>query len=168
MNQKELKVKIPKGYEIDEDNSTFECIKFKPKSLIYKDIAEKLFLDKRVYYINDVGNIWDFYVGPYSSDIAKESLVEPNNCTSYKQADKILAINKIMNVVKYLNGGEEVGLTPERELYYPGIAPDGKVSIFTTRTVGTSFVYFLREDDLAKAVEILGASTFRLALSSEY
>lgn len=30
MEEKELKVVPPKGYEIDEENSTFECIKFKP------------------------------------------------------------------------------------------------------------------------------------------
>ena len=30
---KELKVEIPKGYEIDKENSTFECIKFKPKDV---------------------------------------------------------------------------------------------------------------------------------------
>jgi hypothetical protein len=28
--EKEFKVEIPDGYEIDEENSTFECIKFKP------------------------------------------------------------------------------------------------------------------------------------------
>lgn len=28
---KELKIEVPKGYEIDKDNSTFECIKFKKK-----------------------------------------------------------------------------------------------------------------------------------------
>ena len=29
MDIKEIKIKIPDGYEIDRDNSTFECIKFK-------------------------------------------------------------------------------------------------------------------------------------------
>ena len=28
---KELRVEVPEGYEIDKENSTFECIKFKPK-----------------------------------------------------------------------------------------------------------------------------------------
>ena len=38
---KEIKINIPKGYEIDEENSTFSCIKFKKKSKeinIWKDI----------------------------------------------------------------------------------------------------------------------------------
>ena len=36
---KELKINIPKGYEIDKENSTFECIKFKkmPKTIIKWD-----------------------------------------------------------------------------------------------------------------------------------
>ena len=30
---KELRVEVPQGYEIDKENSTFECIKFKPKGI---------------------------------------------------------------------------------------------------------------------------------------
>lgn len=28
--EKEIKINVPNGYEIDKENSTFECIKFKP------------------------------------------------------------------------------------------------------------------------------------------
>ena len=31
METKELKINIPEGYEIDVENSTFTCIKFKKK-----------------------------------------------------------------------------------------------------------------------------------------
>ena len=39
METKELKIKVPKGYEIDKENSTFERIIFKPinKDIIYKE-----------------------------------------------------------------------------------------------------------------------------------
>jgi len=30
METKEIKINVPEGYEIDQENSTFECIKFKP------------------------------------------------------------------------------------------------------------------------------------------
>jgi hypothetical protein len=30
METKEIKINVPDGYEIDKENSTFECIKFKP------------------------------------------------------------------------------------------------------------------------------------------
>lgn len=34
-SMKQIKINIPVGYEIDKENSTFECIKFKPKSKVY-------------------------------------------------------------------------------------------------------------------------------------
>lgn len=39
MEAKELKIQAPEGYEIDKENSTFECIKFKPikKGITYKN-----------------------------------------------------------------------------------------------------------------------------------
>lgn len=36
-NSKELKIIPPEGYEIDRENSTFECIKFKPKHERWRD-----------------------------------------------------------------------------------------------------------------------------------
>lgn len=30
MDTKEVKIQVPDGYEIDKENSTFECVKFKP------------------------------------------------------------------------------------------------------------------------------------------
>ena len=40
MKTKEVKITIPEGYEIDKENSTFECIKFKKKFEVntWKDI----------------------------------------------------------------------------------------------------------------------------------
>lgn len=32
---KHIKIDIPEGYEIDKENSTFECIRFKPKPQVY-------------------------------------------------------------------------------------------------------------------------------------
>lgn len=37
----EIKIKVPEGMEIDKENSTFECIKFRPKKVTYEDISEK-------------------------------------------------------------------------------------------------------------------------------
>lgn len=39
----EIKIKVPEGMEIDKENSTFECIKFKPKKLTYNDISKKYY-----------------------------------------------------------------------------------------------------------------------------
>ena len=39
----EIRIQVPEGMEIDKENSTSECIKFKPKKVTYKDIQDKLY-----------------------------------------------------------------------------------------------------------------------------
>ena len=39
----EIKIQVPEGMEIDKKHSTFECIKFRPKKVTYKDISEKYY-----------------------------------------------------------------------------------------------------------------------------
>ena len=40
--EKELKIVPPEGYEIDKENSTFDCIKFKPiKPIRWRDKEDK-------------------------------------------------------------------------------------------------------------------------------
>lgn len=48
METKEVKIQILDGYEIDKENSTFECVKFKPikKDITYDDICNNLFAEK--------------------------------------------------------------------------------------------------------------------------
>lgn len=37
----EIRIQVPEGMEIDRENSTFECIKFKSKELTYIEISKK-------------------------------------------------------------------------------------------------------------------------------
>ena len=99
MNTKEIKITVPEGYEIDKENSTFECIKFKKKGLTYENIAEKLFTDRVTYFVGD-GAAIDSYI-PSINDETHLA----NNATSKKQLQRLLAINKLMNVAEYLNDG---------------------------------------------------------------
>ena len=101
METKEMKIFPPDGYEIDKENSTFECIKFKPikKELTYDDVAKNLFCDNECYYIDQYSNINICCVG-VTENVSKNPVI----CTSKNQAEKLLAINKLMNVAKHLNG----------------------------------------------------------------
>ena len=92
----QLIIDIPKGYEIDKENSTFECIKFKPikKYLTYKEIAEKL--NKDICFFIAKGKIQSY--AQYAS------YDNPDVANSYRQIEKILAINQLMNIAKYYNG----------------------------------------------------------------
>ena len=51
--EKEIKITPPEGYEIDRENSTFECIKFKPIVKRWRDTINYI----GGYYINDCSKI---------------------------------------------------------------------------------------------------------------
>lgn len=97
MDTKEVKIQVPDGYEIDKENSTFECIKFKlaKKYITYKDVCNKLFKNFQGYLLSGYGEIEYF---SYESD-----KFEPNSATNRKQLDRLLALNKLLNIVEYYN-----------------------------------------------------------------
>lgn len=96
MKTKEIKINVPKGYEIDKENSTFECVKFKPikKELTYKDVAEELFSENM--FTSDInGKI--FWISSYGAKLDK------NNTTNRKQLERLLALNQLFNIAEYYN-----------------------------------------------------------------
>ena len=52
--EKEIKIIPPEGLEIDQENSTFECIKFKPIAKRWRDKVEEMFVG---YYIDANCNV---------------------------------------------------------------------------------------------------------------
>ena len=106
----QLTIDVPEGYEIDKENSTFECIKFKPikKYLTYKEIAEKL--NKDICFFIAKGKIQSY--AQYAS------YDNPGVANSYRQIEKILAINQLMNIAKYYNGNWKPDWNNKYELKY--------------------------------------------------
>ena len=98
METKELKIQIPKGYEIDKENSTLECIKFKlaKKDITYEDICNTLFTKKWGFFISINGNIEEEMFDCFVAS-------EKNNATNRKQLEKILALNQLLNIATYYN-----------------------------------------------------------------
>lgn len=103
METKEFKVQIPEGYEIDKENSTFECIKFKSlkRNITYNDICNNLFSEK----------LWCSYIttdGCIRTNIIDSSVAsEKNNATNKKQLEKVLAMNQLLNISTYYNSRAE-------------------------------------------------------------
>lgn len=99
METKEFKVQIPEGYEIDRENSTFECIKFKSikKDITYDDICNTLFAKKQ----------WCFYTTTYggirANTINSSVISEKNNSTNKRQLERVLALNQFLNITTYYN-----------------------------------------------------------------
>ncbi len=161
METKEIKITPPEGYIIDSENSTFECIKFKKKSLTYEDIAKSLFnLGHKRYFITPWSKVEEVSSGNDSCDA--------NNATSKKQLEKLLAINKLLNTSVFLNNGWKPDWSNEREhKFYIGIE-EKEIYVNDTDTNNESFCYFKCPALAQRAIDILGEDTIRLALSTDW
>lgn len=95
MEAKELKIQVPKGYEIDKENSTFECIKFKliKKDITYADVCKNIFNNK-YYYTDSYGRI---------QDTESSNIEDANNATNIRQLQKLRALNLLLNIAEYYN-----------------------------------------------------------------
>lgn len=98
METKELKIQAPKGYEIDKENSTFECIRFKPikKDITYEDMCNVVFV-YGTYFTNERGYIY--------KDITRdgEIVTDKNIASNEKQLRRVLALNQLLNIAEYYN-----------------------------------------------------------------
>jgi len=89
MNSKEIKITPPEGFEIDEEHSTFECIKFKPKIKRWRDDENAIFSG---YHITDFSGILEL---DHMTNI-------PENHDLYatiKQAKSALAMARISQII---------------------------------------------------------------------
>lgn len=89
METKELKISVPQGYEIDKENSTFECIKFKKIAKRWRD--------------NKEANIKGYYIGLNSTILQrKEGYMfgfNHNTFATEKQAKSALAMAQISQIM---------------------------------------------------------------------
>lgn len=105
MKTKEFKIEAPKGYEIDKENSTFECIRFKPikKDITYKDVCNTLFKNNTGYFIDQYGKINFYNIGTNRFDA--------NNAPNGRQLKKLLALNQLLNIAEYYNKQHSIGVS---------------------------------------------------------
>ena len=90
METKEIKINVPDGYEIDEKNSTFECIKFKKKEIISFRAKESAFISG--FYIGELSRI------NYRTDVPFDSC-NYNVFSTEKQAKSALAMAQISQIM---------------------------------------------------------------------
>ena len=155
---KEMKIIPPEGYEIDKDKSTFEKIVFKKveERLTYEKIADKLFKNKDHYYIEEDGTIVETSIGCQC----------PNNAPTSRQLEKLLALNKLMNVAYYLNDGWEPDWnnSAERKYFIYYISTHKIFKIDSNISINYGIVYFKSRELAEQAIKILGEETVKLAL----
>ena len=158
METKEVKIQAPEGYEIDKENSTFECIKFKPikRYITYEDICNSIF--DTGYYTNSYGKI----VG--SITYAANLRTGKNNATNTKQLERILALNQLLNIAEYYNTLHTININNNTILY------DCSNQIYVTASVSTVYsrgikAIFNRQED---AQEVIDNPNFREILDMVY
>ena len=155
---------IAVGLMCDKLEKIFNHENLQPLPLTYEDVARELFKDKRTVYITSEGKITDC--------LQDYTFPNPNNCTSKKQAEKLLAINRLLSVAKFLNKDWKPDWRDlNNEFYTLGIDPDTDevraISVNMQR-VPTEVVYFWTENLAKQTVQILGPNVIRLALSNDW
>lgn len=160
MKTKELKIEAPEGYEVDWDNSSNNVIRFKPikKKITYQDVKEKLFFDKE-HYVEYSGTINSSKTTRYYG----ENIII---ATSIQQIEQLLALNKLMNVAKYLNGDWEPQFLDRGQkkwcIYYN--FEDFKWGVTNYTHYQHAAVYFKSEELALQAIKILGEEEVKKAL----
>lgn len=95
------------------------------------------------------------------------------NCTSEEQGQKLLAINKLLNVAKFLNKNEDGSVwipdwkNANERKYYITIHCE-EIEYSSVSVINSGQVYFRSEVLAKKAVEILGENVIRTALTTVY
>lgn len=111
MEQKEIKIVPPDGYEFDTENSTFDCIKFKKKDVhvnmfdVYKHLTTNLIdpTDNTGHYLHS-GNM---------CLTARFSLR-----ANIKKCAKVAAYAALSDIAEYYNKGWKPDFSNPNEKYY--------------------------------------------------
>lgn len=166
---KQLQIECPEGYEIDQVNSDLKngIVKFKKLGisndiLTYEDLAFELFKDKGFYLDGD--NICEF------ENDYEDTTISSTDSTTKEQLESILALNKLCNVAKYLNGNWIPNCKDANEpKYYIFIDfKDNKLYISSYHSTWGQGVMFRSEEIAKKAINILGEGEIKKALLLDY
>lgn len=122
----------------------------------YKEIAEELFPDKKAYrFVHGDDNCKVYNC----SDVTAS-----DNCVTKAQAQKILAINRLMNVAKFYNKNWKPDYNNFNESkYYFYVNQKDEVCIGACGGVSGNVVEFKKEEYARKALEILGEDLIKRA-----
>lgn len=161
METKELKVQVPEGYEIDKENSTFKCIKFKliKKNITYEEVCKNIFSKDKTGFFITSDEVIDGGVIDYSA-------ADANNATNSKQLKKLLALNKLLNIAEYYNSRNRIVKSSKMYIIcYNAFADEYKVCVHISDFIfGVEACFNNREDCQA----VIDNPNFREILDTIY
>lgn len=156
MAKKEIKITVPEGYEIDKENSTFECIKFKKKALTYGDIEDEIIKQRGCGRITAA---W------FESETSWTTFA-PHCVGSKPNLERLIALNELMNVARHLNKGVDALTETCSRAYlrYNAKLREIEVAYEQSSVLIYGEVYFVDMEMARQAIEILGEDTIKKAL----
>ena len=124
----EIRIQVPEGMEIDRENSTFECIKFKPKEITYADISCMMV--------------------PYNYTVY----------TTARHQQKCVTFRKLLEVADYLNSDWKPDWNDKAEAKYFILYnhKHKELRVWACNYINSGEVYFSSEENAKKAIEIIG------------
>lgn len=136
-----------------------------PGPQTYGDVAYALFADRTAYAFDREGEICEMAMVNYGIEM-------PLNCASSRQAEKLRALNMLLNVARSLNGEWRPDWKNRREpKWYLSVKYfDGEPTVtqcYSEHPLACA-VFFRSEVLAMKAVEILGRDVILTALSTDY
>lgn len=98
---KEVKINIPEGYVIDEENSTFECIKFKRKELpkTWEEFCDNYPVKDGEFFVNADCRIYEYTEGQ------RNPIGDANVLPNREYAEAILALCQLIQLRDCYNEG---------------------------------------------------------------
>ena len=128
----EFKIQVPEGMEIDRENSTFECIKFKSKDLTYQEISKKF--------------------QPYNSSV----------CTNTDHLSKLITFRKLLEIADYLNGDWKPDWTNDTQYkYIISYNSKTRTFFIQNYWYNPGVICFSSKEKALKAIEIIGEEELR-------
>lgn len=159
---KEQIIQIPDTLKVKEIKDGMIILVEKEKKLTYNDIINNLFtLGGDLYYI-------DMYGSPIHGTFRGYTTFDGNIFKSKKQVEKLIAINMLMNVAKYLNKNWKPNWNNEQECKYYITIHDNTIEVESISVLRCIEVYFKSKELAKQAIEILGEETVKLALCTDY
>lgn len=133
--------------------------KTQKKTITYDDVLKELFLDKIAFWVG-ICKI-------HTATVGMANYNDLNNCTSYAQAKRLLAFNKLMNIAKYLNGDWMPDFDGDQENWNIGKEGDTFLAMYT-RYVNKASVYFKSKDIALEAIRLMGEDSLNDLFSTDW
>lgn len=134
------------------------------ENITYSDIQKKLFRDKDYYWLNGTGQIK--FQSKY--DVNKHEYYHHVNAITENQIKKLVAINKLMTVQKYIENGWQPDWNDQDQNKYQIILKNDKIITGYVTSLCTSPALFSCENNALKAIKILGHDTIKRALGTDW